>query len=143
MPYINANRSPVCSPLCVRGTYVAQQSGFNFVPEVGPVPGGWLGHIVFYHDNTFECRGMAMPGGTQMPFTFANGVWEDGELECTATGIGDIMAYGVQYVGQVENWFVVLDGGSELWGIALSEPAGSPVSLVTAKRSSVWPISLK
>ena len=128
----------------VIGTYVVQQSGYNFDPDLGFfVPGGWLGNMAIYHDNTIECRGIAMVGGTQMPFTFANGVWGDGELKCTVTGGGDIMAYGVQYAGHVEDWLIVLDGGNELWGIALSEPGGSPVSLMTAKRVSLRPIDLE
>ena len=128
----------------VIGTYVVQQSGHNFDTELGFfVPGGWLGRMAVYHDHTIKCRGIAMVGGIQMPFTFANGVLGDGELKCTGTGGGDIMAYGVQYAGHVEDWFIVLDGGSELWGIALSEPAGSPVALMTAKRVSLRPVDLE
>ncbi len=143
VPYNSHNHSPVCSPLCTRGTYVAHQRGINIIPEVGPVPGAFLGRTSIYYNDTVEMSGTGMIAGTKMPFTLANGVWEEGELECTGTITGDIMAGGVQYMGQVESWFVVLDGGSELWGIALEDPTGNPVALLTLKRSSWWPTSFE
>ena len=53
------------------------------------------------------------------------------------------MAGGVQYFGELEHWMVALDGGNEFWGIALSEPSGVPVALMTAKRVSLRPEDLE
>ena len=121
----------------IGGTYVLHQSGVNIIPGIGPAPGALLGLTSINDNGTLGFRGTAMVAGTYMPFTLVDGMWEEGELACTVRATGGIMAGGVQYFGEVEDWIVVLDGGNELWGIALSEPSGSPVTLLTAKRVSL------
>jgi hypothetical protein len=127
----------------VGGTYVTSQSGVNIIPEVGAVPDAFLGRASISYNGTIEFRGTAMVGGTYIPFTLADGMWEEGELAFTGRVFGDIMAGGEDYMGEVENWVVVLDGGNELWGIALPVPNGNPVALMKAKRVSWRPIDLE
>ena len=132
----------VCSPDRVVGTYVAHQSGFNMVSGVMPVPAALLGRVSIGYDGSIEMSGTAMVAGNQMPFTLEDGVWEEGELACTGTITGSIMAGGT-IRGEMEGWFVVLDHGNELWGIGIDDPSGNPVVLGTMKRISRLPVELE
>lgn len=127
----------------VGGTYVTSQSGVTVIPGVGAAPDAFLGRASISHDGTLEFKGTAMAAGTYMPFTLADGMWEEGKFAFTGSITGGIMAGGVQYMGEVENWVVVLDGGNELWGISIAVPTGNPVALMKAKRVSRQPIILE
>ena len=123
----------------VGGTYVARSSGISIIPGVGAAPDALLSRVSIGYDGTMEAIGTAMPAGTQMPFTIANGAWEEGGLPYTLTFSGTMMAGGMQAMGDVYYWGVALDGGNELWSIALAVPIGNPVALMTAKRTSRRP----
>ncbi len=138
----NLYHQGVCRPGCVVGTYVARQSGVNMVPGVGPVPAAMLGRVSIDYDSTIEMIGTAVVAGNPMSFTL-DGVWEQGELACTGWITGSIMAGGTIYMGELEGWIVVLDGGNELWGIAIDDPSGNPVALGTMKRVSRPPLDLE
>ncbi len=132
----------VCRPGCVSGTYVARQSGVNIVDGVGAIPAALLGLVSIDHSGEIEMSGTAMIAGTPMPFTLVNGLWEEGELACTGRTTGSIMAGGINNMGELEGWIVVLDGGNKLWGIAIETGSGSPVALGTMKRVSRRPMEL-
>jgi hypothetical protein len=125
------------------GTYVACQNGINMISGIGPIPAALLGRASIHKDGSTEMSGTAVVAGKQMPFTFEDGEWEEGELACTGTLRASLMAGGIQYMGEIEGWFVVLDGGKEIWGISIADPSGVPVSLGIMKRVSMWPSDLK
>jgi hypothetical protein len=132
-------------PCSVVGTYVARQSGID-ITGFGPVPDALLGRVSVGYDGTIAMSGISMPGGNPMPITLADGEWEEGELACTGSITGNIIAdspMGPIEVGKVKEWFVVLDGSNELWGIIVEGPAGDPVSLGTMKRVSRQPAGLE
>jgi hypothetical protein len=126
----------VCAPHSAVGRYVARERGVHMIPGVGPVPGAMLARGYIDYDGTIATSGTTVFAGNPIPITIANGKWEDGQLACTGRGTADVMAGGTQYIGQVEDWFVVLDGGNELWGISIADPTGNPVALWTVKRAS-------
>jgi hypothetical protein len=130
----------MCSPHSVFGTYVAREKGVHVIPGAGPVPGEMLARIAIDHSGTVAMSGMVMiaANSTPMPITIANGKWVEGALACTGMGTGDLEVGGTK-IGSVEDWFVVLDGGNELWGISVADPIGNPVALWTVKRASHQP----
>jgi hypothetical protein len=142
-PDISCTR--ICCPNRVVGTYIISQRGINMTEEYGPVPNAFMGSVSVHYNSTVEMKGSIMiaVAGAKIPFTFENGEWQEGELAYNGWMTGTVMAGGSQVLGQPENWFVVLDGGNELWGIALDDGGGNPVALTTMERVSLWPADLK
>lgn len=135
-----------CSAASVFGTYTFRQSGHMLQSQVGllypaAVPFATVGMASIAYDGTFSSAGTASTGGQSQPVAMANTKVQI-KPDCTGTIAGDITSQG-SVVGQSQIWFVILDGGDQLWSLETQDPAGQPVVLGTMTRISPIPAADK
>ncbi len=128
-----------CSVNSVFGTYALRQHGYVLMSQSGssqpaPMPGASLAMASITQDGVAEGSGASSIGGQTLPFTVTGGTVQV-KRDCTGTMSFTAVSQG-RTLGQMQAWFVVLNGGDTLWTIALTTPMGKPVTLGTMQRIS-------
>ncbi|HUI58375.1 MAG TPA: hypothetical protein VLY04_25555 [Bryobacteraceae bacterium] len=134
-----------CSPGSVVGTYTVRQHGNLMSPQAGSTyllatPGTLVGVASIGSDGSVKAAGTASVGGRTMPFGMAGNLQM--KSDCTATVTATLTSQGVT-MGQGQGWYVVVDGGNQLFGIEVQNPMGQPVTLGTMTRISTMPSASK
>jgi hypothetical protein len=127
------------SPGSVYGTYAARQHGYLKATQPGGqqasfVPGATVGIGTITQDGAVESTGTVSTGGQIVPFESTGGAIQV-KTDCTGTMTFTAKSQG-RPLGQVQGWFLVLDGGDTLWTMELSTPIGNPITLGTMTRIS-------
>jgi len=133
-----------CAPNAIIGTYDYRSSGFVMTAVPGtsqtqPIPVAILGLGTANEDGTAFATATASIGGRMMPLSFNSAGNIAIKPDCTATMTWNLSSQG-NPVGQSQHFAVVLDGGSEIWGIQIQNALGQPILLDKWARISALPI---
>jgi hypothetical protein len=123
-----------CSPGAVAGWYVNESHGFAMVS----MPGSSRASAVptaYVTAGSFTSNGAVLASGTGTFGGETSGITVNTRL----TASSDCTFRLAHPNSPADVWGVVLDGGNELWGIALTAGRGEPVSTGTWRRTKTQP----
>lgn len=135
-----------CSPVSLHGTYAFSYQGIGMQAGPGvamPAPYAMIGRVSFGYDGSVSGFGTGALGGRIVPFAMLNAKAVLNP-DCTGRITATFNVAGQNMPGQAEDFFVVLDGGNEVWTIEISTPSGAgPITLGNWKRLSPVPLPLQ
>jgi hypothetical protein len=114
-----------------QGNVMMSQAG---LPQPVPVPSALVGMVSIASDGSVAGPGFSSMGGDMMQFEMVNSTVSM-STDCTGT-----LKWSMQgLAGQGEDWFVVLDGGKEVWSISTKGILGQPIAVGSWNRISPIP----
>lgn len=136
----NAFTPDQCAPDSLAGIYAYQSSGTVMVTQPGasqpvPVPVATVGIGSAIRGGTVAATVTASIGGTIVPLEITSVAPVKVNSDCTAGATVNVTSRGA-LLGQHQDFFVVLDGGSSLWDLTTKDFLGQSVELGTWTRSS-------
>lgn len=130
-----------CSAADVHGTYAVTHQGTYMLPQPGasqlaPVPALTVALASVDRQGRLSGRGTITMAGNALDYQVVAGQI-DVHADCSA--IGQMSVQSGTLADEGKTWFVVLDGGDELWAIQTESRVAKPIVTGTWKRISPIP----